>query len=162
MKMKRRNVLTKVYLVAILTLVLLIQSHAGNRSGTVSEQFLKISTSARAIGIGGAQVAVAEGPSSLGFNPAGILTVSNIGVGLTYTSWFANIQHSFAGVVKNIPGFGAIGVSVTTLTTDDMIETTPAAPEGTGLTFRASDLAIGLAYARQVTDQFRVDRKSVV
>jgi hypothetical protein len=37
-----------------------------------------------------------------------------------------------------------------------MIETTPSAPEGTGRTFKASDFAFSLAYARQVTDQFRV------
>ena len=105
---------------------------AGDRSGTVSEEFLTIPTSARVIAIGGAQVAMAEGASSLGFNPAGILSVNDMGVGLTYTAYLANIQHSFFGFVKNIPGFGALGVSVTVLTTDDMVETTPAFPEGTG------------------------------
>ncbi len=141
-------------LAAIMTLAAGVQ--AGNRSGTVSELFLKLPTSARAVGIGGAQVAVAEGASSLGFNPAGIMGVGDIGVGLSYTSWFANIQHSFAGIVKNIPGFGAVGISVVTLTTDDMIETTPQFPEGTGRVFRASDYAFGIAYARQVTELFRV------
>ena len=131
-------------------------SEAGNRSGTVSEQFLKLSTSARAVAIGGAQVALAEGASSIGFNPAGMMTVNNIGVGITYTSWLADIQHSYAGLVKNVPGVGAVGISITTLTTDDITETTEQFPEGWGQTFRASDLAVSLAYARQVTDQFRV------
>ncbi len=129
---------------------------AGDRSGTVSEEFLTIPTSARVIAIGGAQVAMAEGASSLGFNPAGILSVDDMGVGLTYTAYLANIQHSFFGFVKNIPGFGALGASVTVLTTDDMVETTPAFPEGTGRFFTASDYAFSLAFARQVTDQFRV------
>jgi hypothetical protein len=82
--------------------------------------------------------------------------VNDVAVGFTYTAWFASIQHSFAGVVKNIPGVGAVGASVVMLTTDDMIETTPQYPEGTGRFFRASDYAFSLAYARQVTDQFRV------
>lgn len=129
---------------------------AGNRSGVVSEQFLKIPVSARAVGIGGAQVAVAEGVSSIGFNPAGMMSVNDLGVGMTYTSWFADVQHSFIGVVKNFPGIGAVGASVIMLVTDDMIETTNLAPEGTGRKFRASDYAFSLAYARQVTDQFRV------
>ncbi|MBA4313343.1 MAG: hypothetical protein C0417_12020 [Chlorobiaceae bacterium] len=129
---------------------------AGNRSGTVSEQFLKISTSARAVGIGGAQVAVAEGVSSIAFNPAGMMSVNDMSVGMSYTAWFADIQHSFVGVVKNIPGIGAVGVSLIMLVTDDMIETTTAFPEGTGRNFRASDYAFSIAYARQVTDQFRV------
>ncbi len=129
---------------------------AGNRSGTVSDQFLKIPVSARAIGMGGAQVAVAEGVASIAFNPAGIISVSDYGFGATYTNWFASIQHSFFGVVKNMPGIGAIGVSLTLLTTDDMAVTTWAHPDGTGENFRASDYAFSIAYARQVSDKFMV------
>jgi hypothetical protein len=143
-------------ILAVMLMILSCEMEGGNRSGIVSEQFLKIPTSARAVGIGGAQVAVAEGVSSIAFNPAGMLAVSDIGVGFTYTHWFADIQHTYAGAVKNFPGIGAIGVSLTLLTTDDMVETTPAFPEGTGRYFRASDYAISIAYARQVTDQFRV------
>ncbi|HUL44319.1 MAG TPA: PorV/PorQ family protein [Bacteroidota bacterium] len=153
------TILKDVFRIMVIALLVAAGSalvRAGDRSGTISEEFLKIPTSARAIGIGGAQVAVAEGASSLGFNPAGILSVNDVGVGITYTAWLADIQHSFAGIVKNIPGVGAIGASVTVLRTDDMIETTPQFPEGTGRTFNASDYAFGLAYARQVTDQFRV------
>jgi hypothetical protein len=157
MIMKSISTSVKLTLAAGLLLVgLATTTFAGNRSGTVSGQFLKLSTSARAIGIGGAQVAVADGPSSLGFNPSGILSVNDVGVGFTYTAWFASIQHTFAGIVKNIPGVGAVGASLVMLTTDDMIETTPQPPEGTGRLFRASDYAFSLAYARQVTDQFRV------
>src|ERR1051326_7903193 len=116
---------------------------AGDRSGTVSELFLKIGTSARSISMGGAQVAIAEGVSSMAYNPAGIMSVANYGFGATYTAWLADMQHSYAGIVKNVPGLGAIGVSVTLLTTDDIPETTPSAPEGTGSTFRASDYADG-------------------
>jgi hypothetical protein len=106
--------------------------------------------------MGGAQVAVAEGTSSMAYNPAGMLSVNDYGFAATYTSWFADISHEYVGVAKNLPGLGVIGASVTMLSTDDIIETTPAAPEGTGRTFRASDFAFSLAFARQVTDQFRV------
>ena len=37
-----------------------------------------------------------------------------------------------------------------------MVETTPAFPEGTGRFFTASDYAFSLAFACEVTDQFRV------
>ena len=143
-------------IVTILTTIFALQAGAGNRSGTVSEQFLKFGTSARAIAMGGAQVAIAEGTSSIAYNPAGMLAVNNVGFAASYTSWFADINHEFVGVVKNIPGVGAIGASVVVLSTDDMIETTTAYPEGTGRTFRASDYAFSIAFGRQVTDQFRV------
>ncbi len=131
-------------------------ARAGNRSGTVSEQFLKLGTSARAIGMGGAQVAVADGVSSIAFNPAGILSVNDYGFAASYTSWLADISHTYVGLVKNFPGVGALGISVIALSTDDIVETTPAAPEGTGRTFKASDYAFSIAFGRQVTDQFRV------
>jgi hypothetical protein len=153
----KRNYLTRITAILLMILMIVVSNTiAGNRSGVVSEQFLKLSTSARAVGIGGAQVAVAEGVSSIAFNPAGMMTVNDMSVGMSYTAWFADIQHSFVGVVKNIPGIGAVGVSVIMLVTDDMIETTNSFPEGTGRNFRASDYAFSIAYARQVTDQFRV------
>lgn len=131
-------------------------AEAGNRSGTVTGQFLKLSTSARAVAMGGAQVAVASGVNAMAYNPAGILEVANYGFGATYTQLYADIQHSYLGAVKNIPGLGSVGVSVLILTTDDMLVTTPAFPEGTGEKFKASDYAVGVSFARQVTDQFRV------
>jgi type IX secretion system protein PorV len=154
--MNRMKPFSSASILILLFLVALPALHAGERSGTVSELFLKIGTSARAIGMGGAQVAVAEGVSSMAYNPAGIMGVSNYGFGATYTAWLADMQHSYAGLVKNIPGVGALGVSVTLLTTDDIPETTPSSPEGTGSTFRASDYAFSVAFARQVTEQFRV------
>ena len=154
--MKPLSNILALFIILILILSGVTNSDAGNRSGTTSEPFLKISTSARGVGVGGAQVAIAEGVSSIAYNPAGMLSVRDWGTGCTYTAWFAGIQHSYVGAIKNIPGVGAIGVSLTMLTTDDIQETTPSQPEGTGLSFRASDYAVSIAYARQVTDQFRV------
>lgn len=146
------------YLAVLLTLVVAVPfpGTAGDRSGTVSEQFLKLPLDARTVAMGGAEVALAWGPASMGYNPSGILSVNDYGFGASYTSWFANISHSYAALVKRIPDVGAFGVSIISLSTDDMIETTPQYPEGTGRTFRASDFAFSLAFARQVTDQFRV------
>ncbi len=151
-----KRLLTTIMVCALAAGFLRTDVRAGDRSGTVTGQFLKIGLSARAIGMGGAQVAVADGASSLGFNPAGILSVPDYGFAATYTALYANIQHSYGSVVKNIPGLGAIGASVIMLATDDMVETTPAFPEGTGRTFRASEYAFSIGFARQVTEQFRV------
>ena len=129
---------------------------AGDRSGTVSEQFLKIPVSARAVGMGGAEVAIAEGVSSIAYNPAGILSVQGYAFTASYTQWFADINHSFFGVATNVEGIGAIGASVIALSTGDMAVTTPAFPEGTGEYFRASDYAFSVALARQVSDKFSV------
>ncbi len=142
--------------VFLVLLLMSVAGEAGNRSGTVTAQFLKLPLSARAVAMGGAQVAVAEGATSIGYNPSGMLSIGEYGFGANYTSWFANIQYSYAGAAVRLGDIGMIGASFTMLSTDEMTETTPAYPEGTGRTFRASEYAFSIAYARQVTDQFRV------
>ena len=127
---------------------------AGNRSGTVTAQFLKIPVNARATAMGSATVALAEGALSIAYNPAGTLTVSNVSFGATYNAWFADITHSFIGVAANLQEWGTVGVGVTLLTTDDIAVTTPAFPEGTGELFKASDYAFALSYARQISEEF--------
>lgn len=155
--MKTKNTLQNITCaLALLLFIFSVDSFSGNRSGTVTGQFLKLPLSARAVGMGGAQVALAEGATSIGFNPAGMMSVSNYGFGANYTSWFADIDYSFVGMTTRLEGIGNIGVSMTMLATDEMIVTTPAFPEGDGTTFRASEYAINVAYARQVTDQFVV------
>ncbi len=151
-----KNMLKYLAVLLILVVAVPIPGNAGDRSGTVSEEFLKLPLDARTVAMGGADVALAWGTASIGYNPSGILSVNDYGFGASYTSWFANISHSYAGIVKRIPDVGAFGFSIISLSTDDMIETTPQYPEGTGRTFRASDFAFSVAFARQVTDQFRV------
>lgn len=127
---------------------------AGNRSGTVTAQFLKMPIDARVSAMGNAQVAVASGAISMAYNPAGILSVNNVAFAGTYHAWFADIAHSFLGVGVNLHDWGHVGVGVLMLSTDDMIVTTPAFPEGTGELFRAVDYAFTLSYARQISLDF--------
>ena len=143
-------------LVAVLLCLVPPRATAGDRSGTVAENFLKLPLDARTVGLAGAEVALAWGPTSIAYNAAGMMAVDDYAFGATYTSWFAGISNGFAGVVKRIPDVGAIGVGVVSLSSGDMAETTPQYPEGTGRTFQTSDYAFSVAFARQVSDQFMV------
>lgn len=127
---------------------------AGNRAGTVTAQFLKLPVDARAAAMGNAQVALAEGATSMGYNPAGILNTKQFAFGATYNQWFADITHSFMGVAANLNEWGTIGVGAVVLTTDEMAVTTPAFPEGTGESFKASEYAFTLTYGRQISEEF--------
>jgi hypothetical protein len=53
-------------------------------------------------------------------------------------------------------GSGAVGVSVTALTTEDMLITTPEAPTGLGETFNAASMVVGLSYGYRLTDRFSI------
>ena len=52
--------------------------------------------------------------------------------------------------------FGNIGFSFTSLSMEDMKVRTVEQPDGTGENFSAGDMAIGLSYARNLTDRFSV------
>lgn len=141
-------------LIFALTALITGSAVAGNRSGTVSAQFLKMPVNARATAMGNAQVSLAEGASSIAYNPAGVLSIETASFGGTYNAWFADITHTFYGVAVNLQEYGTVGAGLTSLTTDDMAVTTPAFPDGTGELFKATDLAFTLVYARQISQEF--------
>lgn len=131
-------------------------SLAGNRSGTVTGQFLKLPINARATAMGNAQVPLAEGALSIPFNPAGTLSIGTASFGATYNQWWADITHSFIGAAVNLQEYGTIGLGAVMLSTDDMLVRTPAFPEGTGEKFKAVEIAYTLSYARQISQDFGI------
>jgi hypothetical protein len=136
-----------------LLLVSAAPSHAqGDRPGSTAAEFLRIGVSARAAGLAGAYMGVVDGAYATYYNPSGLTWQSDgVHVALNHASWFDGINHEFLAVSSNVENIGSFGVSVTTLYTDAMDETTPLDQGGTGKTFRASDLRVGLSYARQFT-----------
>lgn len=126
----------------------------GQRSGTTSLQFLKIGTSARGTAMGEAFVAVSDDITSLYWNPAGLVSFKENGVTASFTQWFVDTKLMNFGAVYHLDGSNAIGLNVTSLSTEDMKVTTEYQPNGTGAYFKFSDLSFGLSYARQMTEQF--------
>lgn len=125
--------------------------------GTFGGQFLKIPVGARAEGMGGAFVGVSDDASAIFWNAAGIARIDpeKSVLSFNHAVWPADIQFTQAGYVfhmKRIPG--AVGVNVRSLRMDPMIETTAFQPDGTGNTFDAGFMTVGLTYARSFTDKF--------
>ncbi len=68
----------------------------GERAGTTSMTFLKIGVNARAEGMAGAFVAVADDPSCLYWNPAGMVRMKRpSGVLFNFVEWVAQVQYGF-------------------------------------------------------------------
>jgi hypothetical protein len=134
-----------------------VQLRADNPNlGTAGAQFLKIPAGARAAGMSAAYVSNANDASSLFWNPAGIVNVRSTGFTFSHTSWWASIQINQAAFVQSFEDVGSIGVSITSLGMDKMEVTTEDMPEGTGQTFDAQDLMVGLSFARKLTESFSV------
>lgn len=127
-----------------------------SKVGTSVAQFLKIGIGARATGMGETFAAVSNDVSALYWNPAGITNINSLSVGVSHSQWFAEIYHNFAGFAIPLSESDVLGINVISLTTNEQEVTTVSQPEGTGVFYDVSDIAIGLSYARTLTDRFSV------
>jgi len=127
-----------------------------SKVGTTAAPFLEIEVGSRALAMGGAFVAVADDATALYWNPGGISRLPRSMVTLNHTQWIADINFDFAGITIPLSNSDAIGLSVTSLTMDEMKVRTVFYPEGTGEKFGASDMAIAGTYARSLTDRFSI------
>jgi hypothetical protein len=126
------------------------------RAGTSSGSFLKISVGARASGLGEAFVAVANDPSAIYWNPAGVASLQRSEVLLSHVEWPADIRYDYAAFVVPSRRFGgSFGFQVGTLYTE-IDETTEFEPFGTGRTFTFSDIMFGVVFARRWTDKLLI------
>jgi hypothetical protein len=127
-----------------------------SKSGTVAATFLEIPVGAAAIGLGGAFVSVANDATTLFWNPAGAASFDRNEVVVQHTTWIADTRHDFAAIVMPLGSFGTLGLSFISLSMPDMAVRTIDRPEGTGEFFSAGDLAVGLSYARRLSDRFAI------
>jgi hypothetical protein len=145
--------------ISVLNLVLLFlisNSFAASKVGTTAAQFLKIGVGSRAVGMGGAFVAVADDITSLYWNPGGLGRLNRNEAILLHTEWLAGISFDYAGVAVNMGRFGTVGISITSVSMGEMKVRSELKPEGTGEYFSASDIAGSIAYGRALTDRFSI------
>ena len=126
------------------------------RAGTSSGSFLKIGVGARAVGMGEAFVAVANDPSAITWNPAGLASILRKEVQFSHVQWPADINYDL--LVCVLPSRrlgGSLAFQVGMLGTQ-MDQTDEYHPFGTGTTFSYSDFVVGAAYGRRWTDKLLI------
>ncbi len=124
------------------------------RVGTTAAPFLKIGVGGRACGMGEAFIAVADDATALYWNPAGIAQCRGVSLSAGYNLWFAGIHHGFTGAVFKPSKYDALGAFAVYLNSGRIEVTTAEEPEGTGLYYTHSDLALGLSYSRYLSTRF--------
>jgi hypothetical protein len=150
---------------ALLAVGLMVPGLAGaaqifEKVGTFDGQFLKIAVGARAAAMGGAFVGVSDDATAVFWNAAGIARIDadKSELSLNHANWPAEMsfdQVSYVFHAGRIPG--AFAVHARSLSMDPMVETTAFQPDpdqGTGRTFDAGMMTVGLTYARSFTDKF--------
>jgi opacity protein-like surface antigen len=106
--------------------------------------------------MGSAFVGIQNDPATLYWNPAGIASIEGVSLLFDHTSWFADVGYNFFVATYNIEDFGTLGLSFIISDIGEMDVTTIQQPEGTGQKFSATDLAISIAYAIQLTENFAI------
>jgi hypothetical protein len=149
----------RISIVIFIMMILIGQVHAQEFApvGTAVAQFLEIGMSARAASMGEAFTAVTDDAGSVFWNPAGMAAVEQRNLFLAYNSWPADIAIGGMSFAYSFGNAGVVGINAVYLITDDMSVTTVYDPEGTsGETFSISNYAVGLSYARYMTEQLSV------
>ncbi len=148
---------TKLFAVSLAAGILLSTGLQGqSKVGTTAAQFLGISVGARATGMGGAFGSMADDATALYWNPAGIARVGRSELGLSHTQWLVNTKFNWAGISLSLDRNNSIGIHFTQLDYGEDIVTTIDQPMGTGDRWSAMDIAVGLSYARNLTDRFSI------
>ena len=133
-----------------------VSSRGVSKAGTTAGTFLEIPVGARAIGMGSAFVGTSDDVTSLYWNPAGIARLWQNEAMFSHMEWIADMKFDYAGVAVPLGNFGTVGLSFTALTMDDMMVRTVERPEGTGELFSAGSFAIGVHYARNLSEKFSI------
>jgi hypothetical protein len=127
-----------------------------NKIGTAAATFLRIPVGARAAGMGGAFVSMMDDPAALYWNPSVLAPMTSRVLVADHTRWLPGIDFDFAGIVLPFGDAGTVGISASVLQTEEMEVTTPQQQMGTGETFTASSIALGVTYSRSLTDRFAI------
>jgi len=146
----------------VFTLILLTGSliFAGSRRltnvGTTAAPFLEVGVGSRAVGMGGAFVAVANDVSALYWNPAGISRIGHAEAVFERVEWLADINFNYLGVVFPFGRWGTAGIFMDAMSVPKMAVRTVDYPDGTGEMFDATSYAFGLSYSFALTDRFSI------
>lgn len=133
------------------------------RRAQTGMKFLSISTDARTAAMGGASTAREGSSISMFYNPAGMASLTDaVHASFGHVQWIGNYSYN-AGSVAYSPSeglWGVFGISVMAAEYGDFIETIRTDETASGFRelgrFSPSVSAVGLGYARALSDRFSV------
>ena len=129
-----------------------------SKVGQSTMNFLLVSTSPIASGMGEAYTAVCQGADAVFYNPAAMAEMySKFSVSLDYTQWIADINYYSGAIAWNLKNYGAVGLSF--LSVDyGTIYGTSINPLGgyidNGPVPNVGAYSVGLTYAKYINTQF--------
>ena len=123
---------------------------------TSTANWLRLETSARAIGMGGAHVASGRGIAGIPYNPASIAYIEKSEAYFSMVNYLAGIQHGVLSYGRKMGPSDYVGFHLFYLDSGPMAVTNEYYPDGTGEDFRVVSTAFRTTYARRLTDRLKV------
>jgi hypothetical protein len=124
------------------------------KAGTVGAQFLKFPVTARGAALGNGLVVKVNDASAIFCNPAGLAAATGISAFYSHTMLYFDMNLDAASVIYNVPRVGNFGINFIYFSSGDIEETTVEQQDGTGNMFQYIDYALGVSYARRITNRF--------
>ena len=130
--------------------------YSQTKVGTTAANFLTIPVGPNAAGMGGAFTATANDVTAAYWNAAGLVRIGKDEFTASFSNWILGTKISWFGLNYQLDDDDAIGLSVNQLDYGQEEITTTSQPNGTGQSWTASDIALGVSYSRNLTDRFSV------
>jgi len=124
-------------------------------------QFLKIDMSGRSAGMGGAFTMAGHGADAIFHNPASLTqTEAQYDFFATRTEWIAGVSYNAGALAINMGNYGSVGLHFISADYGEVIGTMVDPQSATGFketgSLNAGGYAVGISYARALTDKFTV------
>jgi hypothetical protein len=137
---------------AVCSLLFAVSARAAE-PGETGLAFLKIGVGARAAGMGEAYVAVAQVPTAMYWNPAGIAVASDIEAHASHNEWISDVRYEYLAAVHGMHGH-AVGAQLALLHMGDF-EGRDSNGNFTE-SFSAYDFMGGISYGRRILKEVEV------
>lgn len=145
--------LSKPYVLVLVLFFTLIPSGKLTEALESGAEFLKIDTDAKAVAMGSAYTAMANGIDAMHYNPSGLAGLNHAEVGFSHTNWLLDSSHDFIGIAMPVGKSSAVngkrlavGLGFTRLTNGSLEGR--AADRGRTGGFDAYDQSIALGAAK--------------
>ena len=147
-------------LLQIIVLLVATSLYGQSRVGTTAAPFLTLGVGAKGAALGNANTVNVSGAEAMFWNPSGIALLNEAGTSnsafMSVNQYFVDVNIYAAGMVLPIgkEQRSNFGLALNYVDYGRMDVRTVERQEGTGATFGAHDLSIGLSYAQSLTDNF--------
>ncbi len=152
MTAQEENKMKIIKTISILFHLLLIANLALAGAGTTGGVILKESLGARSLAMGDAFTAVASGPETIFWNPAGLGTMNNAEVSAMYFKEIADMGLMSIQYAQPLAEYGTAGIAIESFSAGEM-ELNYL--DGTSKSVKAQqDFVVNLAYGKEVLEKF--------